>query len=427
MRLILAGLFALSLVGAPLDFRESDFQSGWTTWAPRDEIAPKTAIEPAAGLGGGPALSISGAGNPAVYGGWHREVGGVTAGHWYRLEAYFRRTGLPQPRQNALARIAWRQASGKRASWPHYAHQFAQDGEWTRVTLEAQAPKDASAAVIQLYLANAADGALWWDSVSLEEIPAPSERKVKVASVNLQPRGSETSQDNVSRFLETIEANVPQDADIVLLPEGITIVGVGGTYADVAEPIPGPTTQRLGEAARSKNAYIVAGIYEREGVAVYNTSVLIDRQGELVGKYRKVYLPREEITAGITPGDDYPVFDTDFGKVGMMICWDVQYADPARALALRGAELLLMPIWGGNETLAAARAIENHVFLAASGYDHPTYVMDPKGELLAKAYEQGDVAVATIDLSRRYSWQWLGEMRGRFFHEIRRDVEVSER
>ena len=93
-----------------------------------------------------------------------------------------------------------------------------------------------------------------------------------------------------------------------------------------------------------------------------------------------VYLPREEIEGGLTPGSDYPVFSTDFGKVGMMICWDAQYADPARALALGGAELLLVPIWGGNQTLMKARAIENRVFIAASGYDYPTHILDPDGE-----------------------------------------------
>jgi predicted amidohydrolase len=99
----------------------------------------------------------------------------------------------------------------------------------------------------------------------------------------------------------------------------------------------------------------------------------IDRAGNLIGKYRKVYLPREEIEGGLSPGSDYPVFRTDFGKVGLMICWDVQYADPARALALRGAEMILMPIWGGNQTLGKARAIENRVFLISSGYDYPLH------------------------------------------------------
>src|SRR5260221_11128365 len=129
--------------------------------------------------------------------------------------------------------------------------------------------------------------------------------------------------------------------------------------------------------------FIVAGICTGEGAVFKNTAVLIDRAGRFIGKYRKVYLPREEIEGGLTPGNDYPVFRTDFGKVGMMICWDLQYADPARALALRGAEMILMPIWGGNEALAKARAIENQVFLVSSGYDYPTSIMDPTSGLLA--------------------------------------------
>jgi predicted amidohydrolase len=214
-------------------------------------------------------------------------------------------------------------------------------------------------------------------------------------------------------------------ADVVLLPEGITVVGTGKTPADVAETVPGPTTAKLGELAAKKNAYVVAGLYERDGVAIYNTAVFLDRKGRLLGRYRKVYLPREEIEGGLTPGNEYPVFTTDFGKVGVMICWDIQYADPARALARRGAELLLLPIWGGHEVLGKARAIENRVFLASSGYDYPTYVMDPDGEILAQARENGSTAVATIDLNKRYVDEWLGDMRGRFMKEVRVDVPVE--
>jgi predicted amidohydrolase len=106
----------------------------------------------------------------------------------------------------------------------------------------------------------------------------------------------------------------------------------------------------------------------------------------------------------------------------MMICYDVFYADPARALALKGAEMILMPIWGGDETLAKARAIENRVFLVASGYDHPTYIMDPNGERLSEAPRPG-AAVATIDLNRRYIEKFLGDMRERRPKELRVDVK----
>src|SRR5262249_8489638 len=150
---------------------------------------------------------------------------------------------------------------------------------------------------------------------------------------------------------------------------------------------PGPSTQQLGEAAKRHRLYIVAGLYERDGKAVYNTSVLLGRDGRLVGKYRKVCLPDEEIDGGITPGKDYPVFATDFGRVGMMICWDVSYPEVARELAARGAEVILMPIWGGNETLARARAIENQLYIVASGYDFRTAIYDRTGNAVRAALE----------------------------------------
>ena len=83
-----------------------------------------------------------------------------------------------------------------------------------------------------------------------------------------------------------------------------------------------------------------------------------------------------------------------------------------------------MPIWGGDETLAKARAIENKVFLVASGYDHPTYIMDPDGEMLAAAKNRGAAAVATVDLNKRYLDQWLGDMHGRRMKELRLDVKA---
>ncbi len=118
------------------------------------------------------------------------------------------------------------------------------------------------------------------------------------------------------------------------------------------------------------------------------------------------------------------MFRTDFGTIGLMICYDVFYPDPARALARQGAEMLLMPIWGGDETLAKARSIENKVFLVTSGYDHPTYIMDPDGTRIASAPANGAAAIATVDLSRRYLNPNLGDMRARRMKELRVDVHA---
>jgi predicted amidohydrolase len=390
------------------------YADGWMAWAPRPEIAPRTSVDDAG-------LSLAGDGNPAVFGGLERTMA-VEPGKWYRFRAEYRAEGLDYPARQVVARLDWTDAQGRRKGQPDYPWSASPDAGWTAVTMDAHVPEGATSVKVQLLLVNAPRATVRWNRVSLEPVAAPSSRPVAVTAVNLKPS---RSADPVAEFLRVLEKSLPPNSDIALLSEGVTVVGTGKTYAAVAEPIPGPTTERLGEFARRKHVWVVAGVYERERQAIYNTAVLIDRTGRVAGRYRKVYLPREELEAGLTPGSDYPVFKTDFGTVGLMICWDVEYADPARALALRGAEMILMPIWGGSETLAKARAIENHVFLAASGYDHPTYVMDPDGEILSRAPERGTVASATIDLNRRYLDPWLGDMRARFMKELRLDVPVD--
>lgn len=399
--------------------------SEWTVWSARPELAPRAYVDEGRNRDAPGSLAIAGNGNAAAYGGWEHTVRGIEGGKWYRLVAHYQASGLKYEPLQVVARLDWLGENGRRVGQPDYAYLTEPDGEWRRMTLEAPAPGNAARAKIQLYLQNAPEGTLWWDEISLREIAAPSPRPVSVAVVNLKPRDTRSSAGSVRRFLEVVDRSVTKKADVILLPEGITVVGTGKSFPEIAETIPGPTTRVLGEMAKKKNAYLVAGIYERDGAAIYNTAVLLDRTGAVAGKYRKVYLPREEIEGGLTPGSDYPVFRTDFGTVGILICWDSQYADPARALALNGAELLLMPIWGGNETLVKARAIENRVFVATSGYNYPTHILDPDGALLAAATEQGSVSYATIDLARRYTDPWLGDMRGRFMKELRLDVKVA--
>jgi predicted amidohydrolase len=417
-------LFTILL--ATLSLTAAEMPEGWTTWSARAETAPRTFVDKTVSRSGKGSLAIAGNSNAAAHGGWQKVIGDVKGGAWYRFVAYYRSEAVAQENWQIVARLDWRDAAGKRTGQPEYVYRAAREGSWTRVTVEAPAPAEATAVNLNLYLSNAPLGTVWWDDVSFEAMTAPAARKVKVASVNLRPANSKSAQESVGRFLDLIDKAVPADADVILLPEGITVVGTTLSYAEVAESIPGPVTQRLGEMAKKRKAYLAAGIYEKEGSTLYNTAVLFDRAGVLIGKYRKVYLPREEIERGLTPGNSYPVFQTDFGTVGMMICYDVFFADPARALALQGAEMLLMPIWGGDETLAKARAIENKVWLVASGYDHPTYIMDPDGERVAAAPERGMVAVSVVDLNKRFVDPWLGDMHGRRMKELRLDVKMPE-
>jgi predicted amidohydrolase len=137
--------------------------------------------------------------------------------------------------------------------------------------------------------------------------------------------------------------------------------------------------------------------------------------GNVVGKYRKVALPRTEIDAGVEPGDDYPVFETRFGKVGMMVCYDGFYPEVARELSNRGAEVIAFPVWGCNPLLAAARACENHVYVVSSTYSDIksnwmiTAIYGRDGRVVAKAKDWGDLVITEVDLGQPSLWHSLGD------------------
>ena len=433
MRFLLFGVMAAVGSAASLSVHQSAFvanpggtPAGWTTWSARPETAPRTYVDSTTYRSRPGSLAISGNSNAAEHGGWEYRVAGVEAERSYRFQAYYRSTGVPAENWQIVARLDWRRANGNRAAEPEYVYRAVREGAWTKVTLETQAPREASAVVLQLYLSNAPMGTVWWDDISFEQIPAPAARPVTVATVNYVPVDAHSSEESLVQFLRVTERAVPK-ADVILLPEAVTQFGTGKSFVEAAQPVPGQATDTLGKLARARNAYVVAGVIEREGAAIYNTAVLIDRAGNLAGKYRKVHLPRQEVEGGITPGNDYPVFRTDFGTVGIMVCYDVFFADPARALTLKGAEVILMPIEGGVEPLGRARAIENRVFLAAAGStNYPTYILDPDGEVLAQARERGTAAITTIDLNRRYIHPHRGDMRQRYVKELRLDVPAGE-
>ena len=401
--------------------RNARTDAGWSAWAQREEIQPKCFVDTVHFRSAPDALAISGNGNPAEYGGWAYPVNGIRAGQYYRLTAFYRAQAVPDERRQVVARIDWLDNLGRRVGQPDYAYQASADGDWTRVTLLVPAPLQAARARIELSLGWAPLGTVWWDDITFEEAQPPPPRWVRVGTVSLHPR---SNPDNLGAFLQALDRIARDRPDIVCLGEELLLEGTSRPYVGAAEPIPGPSTGRLGEKARRYGMYIVAGLTERDGPVVYNTAVLIDRHGNVAGRYRKVNLPREEIEGGVTPGGAYPVFDTDFGKIGLMICWDGEYVDPARAMAIQGAEILFVPAAGGYLTLLKARALENHLYVVSSGFDVESAIIDPTGMVLFSTMDSGVDKTMAVNLEDRFMDPWLGDMRARFHKEIRRDIPM---
>ncbi len=396
----------------------------WKTWAPRDEIAPRFSTEK---LGGADseALKIEGNGDRACFGRWQHTVEGISGGRTYKLSAKYLVRDVAFPQRSVSARVTWLNAKGEQERPPDYALETGREGQWTRIEHVTLVPQNATKALIELNFGWSPKGAVWWDDIKLAEESSPRLRVVRAVTIYDRPSGTGSAAKSVEEFCNLVLSAASKKPDIVCLPEGITAIGTGKSYVDVSESVPGPTTKTLGAVASKLGCYIVAGLYERVGHTVYNTAVLIGRHGELVGSYRKTHLPREEVDGGLTPGDSYPVFKTDFGTVGLMVCWDVQFPEPARSMAAKGAEVILLPIAGGSEILARARAIENHIFLVTSSYDMKTFIVDPTGEVLAEATRKKPVALAELHLDRNYIQYWVGDMKPRTWKERRVDLKVD--
>lgn len=393
---------------------------GWTPISQRPDLMPVMSANRAEQV-----LSIASSGSRRCNGSWRKNFQ-VSPGEHYTFSAEYSAVNVAAVRRSILVSIDWRNADGRRVGYPDFPRtRGSGESAWQRIADTLQAPEGAVEARVNLTFRWDEQGQVTWRNVYLTRTDPPPSREVMVASVNFRPKRSEGPKSNVQAFGRYVEMAGNAGAEIVCLPEGITVVGTGKSYLEVAEPVPGPTTSELGRLARKYSLYIVAGLYEQAGETVYNSAALIGPQGNVIGTYRKVCLPREEIEGGLTPGTEFPVFDTEFGRVGMMICWDVHFPEPARRLAARGAEMILLPIWGGSELLFPARAIENQVFLVTSGYDAVTGIWDRKGNVLSKAVTNGTIAYAKFDLAKRTFWDWIGDLRSRIPREspIVREVD----
>jgi omega-amidase len=249
--------------------------------------------------------------------------------------------------------------------------------------------------------------------------------KFKLALCQMKVTDDKNS--NIKKAVDMIESSAKNKSNLVILPEMFNCPYENSKFRGYAEERDSSKTLKaISEAAKKFNIYIVAGsIPELEDDKFYNSSFTFDRKGEIIGSHRKVHLFDIDIPGKITfkesetlsAGDQINVIETDLCKIGVAICYDMRFPELLRIMALKGAELIVVPgafnmttgpaHW---ETLIRARAIDNQLYMAAvspAQNEELSYVAygnsmvaDPWGKILARAGANEEIVYTDIDLSR---------------------------
>lgn len=424
---LLAGI-AWSMAAGAAGLQEADFvidadfaagdrrlPEGWTVWQPEWHAAA-CGVRPEKD-----GLLMESPGNPYAVGGASREVAGIRGGEAYAFSARCQLHRVEFPYRSVLFRLEWlHEGKPLHPAGMLVRGPVVEETGWGRFDDVLTAPTDATGVRLTLEAKWLAEGTVLWKQVRVHRTSPPKPRKVKVGAAHLVPRNS-TPERNLDLWCRQIDAAGDLRLDILCLGEAILAVGTGAPLKERAKPVPGPVTDRLGEAARRNHLWVVAGVTESAGNRVYNTAVLLDREGRVAGRYRKVHLPREEWKKGITPGTEYPVFQTDFGVVALQICYDWFFPEPEAIFAQKGAEIIFAPTWGNTrpdrdgmvdgESTFRVRARDNGVYMVPASYSGDSLVIDPVGRILASSRGKDGIAWAEVDLSRRERLEFVGYWR----------------
>ena len=399
--------------------------AGWSTWSPLPSLAPAAAVESGAE---GNCLRLQ-AREFASFGKWVSSGAAVQAGRYYRFEVLYSPERIANEPASVGVLLTWNAADGRPVQRDYVDEVTPAGGAWRRAARVIAAPEKAAAVVVELWLRWSEAGSVRFRGPSLVEAPAPAARRVRVVTTRIPAAAGATLAGNLQYMADVLDRAGREKPDIVLLTENFVDRGIPGPPHASAQPVPGPATAVLAEKARQYRSYVVTSLLESDGGHIYITAVLIDRQGRLAGKYRKTHLPLAEAEDGVTPGGDYPVFQTDFGRIGLMVCWDTWFPEPARILRLHGAEMLLVPLAGDGaarhwDVITRARALDNGVYLvASSGNGSSSRIVDPDGEVVSEATD--GLAAADVDLARESRVYWLsvgpanGEARSLYIKERR--------
>lgn len=227
------------------------------------------------------------------------------------------------------------------------------------------------------------------------------------------------SEASVHRCLELIKEAAEAGADLSVTIETVNAyIALGDMRFKYTDTLDSDTVRSFSEAARKYKMHIVAGLALAFDGIPYNCAVLFDDTGAIIGIHKKVHLPAGE-ELHFAHGDRFDVFETKFGKIGMLVCWDMQFPEAARELALSDVDLIACPTYGWENIYGLSRAYENSVYIAAGmcTYRHglwpennPSCIVDNMGQILAVCERDSEgIAIAEVDIKAEPKTQYGSE------------------
>ncbi len=403
-------LEAVNLILNPGFEASAKTPQNWTVTGPVSTMVPLTSIDSFVHYTGQFGLKMEST-NPNCHGRAVQTVK-ITGGNTYLFIGRFKTEKVRSIDKSVLIRIRWLKDDDQLGY--NYIYNIIDESDgWFLASDKVKSISGATSAEISLEF-RWSTGTVWWDDISLENCPEEPPRNIKVGTVYCRPPGP-TVENNIRIMRDLLDQAGKSGCQIVCLPEGWPTcdTGLGMTRVE-ANTLDGSASTMMAQKAKQYGMYIVSGLYNWTGDTLKNIAVLYDRQGEIQAVYEKVQLPDSETEQGAVPGNFLRVFTTDFGKIGILICWDIAFPEVSRILALNGAEILFCPIWGdirGTDIwkiTARSRAVDNGVYFVTSIFDGHSLIVNPAGDILKESGTQGTLITAVIDLNYNPPWNWIG-------------------
>lgn len=252
-------------------------------------------------------------------------------------------------------------------------------------------------------------------------------RKIWVTTTS-HTSGRPTLEENTEAVRALLETACALRPDIVCVPENFASSGVVYERAEeVAQSVPGPITDMAADAARRHSAYVICPLLEGRDGRVYNSAVLIDRQGQIAGIYEKIHPVTTSadytlLEHGVTPGSEAKVFETDFGRLGILICFDINWPEEWAELKRRGAEIVFWPsAYSGGFPLQVYAFLHRYTVVSSTRSD--ARIIDVTGEIIERTGRASPIVSAQIDLEKGvfhgdFNWTQIEPLRARYGRDV---------